>query len=198
MDRHTRSFRSRLMFSFLWCKLREHLPYKLLNAESIRQGQYHFVFILAPKKSKRFAAFVIGWMNLLAWSICTCSGISVFVASIAGMASFLDNSFEATPWQMYLMYLATAVISSKYHPKNLAKMNTDDASVLPVFLGPRQIPKVLQGSLVLSVSGFVVVFSLALFLRKQTQPLSFITSPHRGTSGWGSATAWMMGIGNAM
>lgn len=114
------------------------------------------------------------------------------------MASFLDDSFEATPWQLYLMYLATAVISSKFHPKSLAQMETDDASVLPVFLGPRQIPKILQASLILSVTGFVVVFSLALCLRKQTQPLSFITSPHRGTSGWGPATAWMMGIGNAM
>ncbi|MCJ1428598.1 hypothetical protein MMC29_006508, partial [Sticta canariensis] len=142
-------------------------------------GQYHFVFILAPKKGKKFAAFVIGWMNLLAWSICLCSGISVFVASVSGLASFLDTSYEPTPWQLYLMYLATAVVS-----------------VIPVFAGPRHIPIILQASLVLSVTGFFVVFLLALLLRKQTQPLSFITSSYRGTSGWEPATAWMMGVGN--
>lgn len=71
-------------------------------------------------------------------------------------------------------------------------------SVIPVFAGPRHIPIVLQASLVLSVTGFFVVFSLALLLRKQTQPLSFITSSYRGTSGWGPTTAWMMGVGNIM
>lgn len=119
VDHHTRSFRSRLMFSFLWCKLRCKSQYNSLIAESAHKGQYHFVFILAPKKTRRFASFVIGWMNLLAWSICTCSGISVFVASVAGLASFLDNSFVATPGQLYLMYLATALISGKYDPKSL-------------------------------------------------------------------------------
>lgn len=171
----------------------------MLVAESGRKGQYHFVFILAPKKGKKFAAFVIGWMNLLAWSICLCSGISVFVASVSGLASFLDTSYEPTPWQLYLMYLATAVVSGKYHSKDFdAGMGTDDASVIPVFAGPRHIPSILKASLVLSVTGFFVVFFLALLLRKQTQPLSFITSPYRGNSGWEPATAWMMGIGNIM
>lgn len=77
------------------------------------KGQYHFVYILAPKGYKRLAAFVVGWMNLLGWTITLCSGVSVVVASISGMATFADNSFRASQGQLYFMYCVTAILSGK-------------------------------------------------------------------------------------
>lgn len=78
------------------------------------QGQYHFVYILAPKDYKKFAAFLVGWMNLLGWTIATCSGVSVVIASVSGMASFWDSSFQATQPQLYMMYLATIILTCEY------------------------------------------------------------------------------------
>lgn len=34
-------------------------------------GQYHFCFLLAPHRSRRFAAYVIGWMSVVAWWVTT-------------------------------------------------------------------------------------------------------------------------------
>ena len=144
-------------------------------------GQYHFVHILAPKKHQRFAAFVIGWMNLLGWSVALCSGVSVAAASIVGLIAFWSEAFKATQWQLYLFYLVTASLS-----------------ILPLFLANQWIPKILQASLAFSVTGFVTVFGLVLAMRKQSQPFSFVLWPQAGTSGWATGPAWVMGISNSM
>ncbi|KAL2052038.1 hypothetical protein ABVK25_007730 [Lepraria finkii] len=144
-------------------------------------GQYHFTYILAPTKHKKFAAFVVGWMTLLGWWVITCSGVSLCAVSVAGMINFWHPSWEAARWQIYLIYLVTMFITAS-----------------PLFLSPRSVPKITQATLFLSVSGFVLVFILLLALKQQTQPASFITESGLGTSGWSDGTAWMIGIGNAL
>ena len=67
----------------------------------------------------------------------------------------------------------------------------------PLFLSPRAIPKLLQASLAFSIVGLVITLGIVLFFRKQTQPLAVLLDSH-GTSGWGPATAWMLGVGNSM
>lgn len=144
-------------------------------------GQYHFTFILAPTRHKRFAAFAVGWMSLLGWWVITCSGISLCAVSVTGMITFWSDTFEAAGWQIYLIYLAIVVLTA-----------------CPLFLYPKSIPRITQATLFLSVSGFVVIFCMLLGLKKQTQPGSFITRSGLGTSGWSDGTAWMIGIGNAL
>lgn len=144
-------------------------------------GQYHFTFILAPTNHKRFAAFVVGWMTLLGWWVITCSGVSLCAVSVAGMIGFWHGTFEAAPWQIYLIYIATIFLTA-----------------CPLFLSPKSVPKITQATLFLSVSGFVIIFCMLLGLKKHTQSASFITQSGLGTSGWGTGTAWMMGIGNAL
>ncbi|KAI4244147.1 MAG: hypothetical protein L6R40_003131 [Gallowayella cf. fulva] len=144
-------------------------------------GQYHFTYILAPTKHKKFAAFVVGWMTLLGWWVVTCSGVSLCAVSVAGLIQFWHNDFAAAPWQIYLIYLVTIFITSA-----------------PLFLSPKSVPKITQATLFLSVSGFIVIFCMLLGLKKQTQPGSFLTQSGLGTSGWSTGTAWVMGIGNAL
>ena len=144
-------------------------------------GQYHFVFILAPKESRKFAAFTIGWMNILGWSVALCSGASLVVASVSGLVAFWDDSFQATQWQSYLVYLAVIFLS-----------------VSPLFLCPRFIPRIVQISFIFSVTGLIIIFCLVLALRKQSHPLSSIATPGPGRSGWGIGPAWLLGITNSM
>lgn len=144
-------------------------------------GQYHFTFILAPTKHKRFAAFVVGWMTLMGWWVITCSGVSLCAVSVAGMINFWHDEFEAASWQIYLIYLATIFLTAG-----------------PLFLRPNSVPKITQATLFFSISGFLIVFCMLLGLKKHTQPASFITQPGLGTSGWNTGTAWMMGVGNAL
>ncbi|EXJ78191.1 hypothetical protein A1O3_09352 [Capronia epimyces CBS 606.96] len=144
-------------------------------------GQYHFCYILAPPKTKRFAAYVIGWMSILAWWIVTCSGLSLAAVSLAGLVNFWHPAFVANQWQIYLMYLAVSFIT-----------------VIPLFAAPRKISWTVQFTLYLSLTGFLVFFIVVLAMHKQAQPGSYITQSGLGTSGWGSGTAWMLGVTNAM
>ncbi|KAL9632290.1 MAG: hypothetical protein Q9204_003856 [Flavoplaca sp. TL-2023a] len=144
-------------------------------------GQYHFTYILAPNRHKKFAAFVVGWMTLIGWWVITCSGVSLCAVSVAGLIRFWHPDFEAARWQIYLIYLATVFLTAA-----------------PLFISPRSVPKFTQATLFLSVSGFIVVFCMLLGLKKQTQPGSFLTQSGLGSSGWSTGTAWVMGIGNAL
>ena len=144
-------------------------------------GQYHFVFILAPKESRKFAAFTIGWMSILGLSVALCSGASLVVASVSGLIAFWDDSFQATQWQSYLVYLAVIFLS-----------------VSPQFFCPRFIPRIVQISFILSITGLIIIFGLVLALRKQSHPLSSIATPGPGRSGWDIGPAWLLGITNAM
>lgn len=90
------------------------IPEFIVASKIIVQGQYHFTFILAPTKHKRFAAFVVGWMTLLGWWVITCSGVSLCAVSVAGMIKFWHEGFEAARWQIYLIYLATVFLTGRF------------------------------------------------------------------------------------
>lgn len=140
-------------------------------------------------------------MTLLGWWIVTCSGISLCVVTVAGMINFWNDDFHATQWQLYLIYLATVFITCKracYLSDKVTLFLLTASAAAPLFLCPRLVPKITQATLFLSVFGFLVSFALIIGLKKHTQPSSFITKPGLGTSGWGSGTAWVIGLGNAM
>lgn len=70
--------------------------------------------------------------------------------------------------------------------------------VLPLFFAPNKIHLTVQATLFLSLIGAFVTFVIVLAMRQQEQPASFITRSGLGSSGWGSGTAWVLGITNAM
>ena len=80
----------------------------------LAQGQYHFVFILAPEGWKKFAAYMVGWMNILGWSVALCAGVSVTVTSVAGLISLWIPTFEVTQARSYGIYLAISALSGKH------------------------------------------------------------------------------------
>ncbi|KAH6679235.1 hypothetical protein B0J14DRAFT_293566 [Halenospora varia] len=69
---------------------------ELASAFPSSGGQYHFVWILAPEKTRRFAAFFVGWFSIVGWWIITASGVSLAAVSIFGMAGFWDETFVGT------------------------------------------------------------------------------------------------------
>lgn len=69
------------------------------------------MFMLAPEKYRNFAAFMVGWMNILGWSVALCSGISVVVASVSGLIAFRNPASEITQLQLYLLYVCVAILS---------------------------------------------------------------------------------------
>ena len=52
-------------------------------------------------------------MTLLGWWVIACSGVSLCAASVTGMINFWVPSFEAAPWQTYLAYLGTIIVTGE-------------------------------------------------------------------------------------
>ncbi|KAH8702251.1 amino acid/polyamine transporter I [Talaromyces proteolyticus] len=154
---------------------------ELASAFPSSGGQYHFVYIVAPSKSKRFGAFVTGWMSILGWWFGTCSGLSLVANSILGLASFLHPQFSPTQWQTYLVYLAVLIIT-----------------VIPLFACPKWLPKISTGALSLTIIGFLTWFITILATRDHSSSGDYITKPVQGTSGWNPGAAWVLGIINSM
>ncbi|KAL8776323.1 MAG: hypothetical protein Q9194_003220 [Teloschistes cf. exilis] len=72
------------------------------------------------------------------------------------------------------------------------------ASAAPLYIYPKSVPRFVQATLYISVSGFIVIFCMLLGLKKHTQPGSFVTHPGPGTSGWNPGAAWVLGVGNML
>ncbi|KAK1145542.1 hypothetical protein N8T08_004100 [Aspergillus melleus] len=143
-------------------------------------GQYHFCYILSPERSKKYTAYVVGWLSVLAWWIVTCSGISLAALVLDGIVNFCIPSYVANQWQTYLTYVGVSLVT-----------------VLPVFTIAGKISLVTQVAL-LSLAGYLIFFITSLALHQQTQPVSFVIASKQGNSGWNEGTAWMLAISNAM
>ncbi|KIL86469.1 hypothetical protein FAVG1_10299 [Fusarium avenaceum] len=144
-------------------------------------GQYHFCYILSPEKSKRFAAYTIGWMSTLAWWIVTCSGISLAAVTLGGLINFIDPSFAVTSWQTYLLYVAVAIITA-----------------VPVFVASKRLAWLVQTALLLSVLGMSLWLFVPVGMHQHRNDASFLVQSGLGASGWNSGAAWILGISNGM
>ncbi|KAI0449477.1 amino acid/polyamine transporter I [Xylaria acuta] len=144
-------------------------------------GQYHFCYILSPGKTRRFAAYVIGWMSMLAWWIVTCSGISLAAATLSGMINFFRPEFMATAWQVYLFYVVTAV-----------------TTVIPVFISSKRLSWTVQTALFLSVLGVTLFLFIPIGLHTHVNDSSYLVESGLGNSGWNVGTAWILAISNSM
>ncbi|KAM5343328.1 hypothetical protein ACJ41O_014294 [Fusarium nematophilum] len=144
-------------------------------------GQYHFTYILAPEKHRKFAAFAVGTVSVLGWWVITCSGISNNVQCIIGMIIFAKPDYVPQQWHSYLLYVGLILIT-----------------LIPLFTIPqRHLGKWTQMCLALSVLGFVVVTVTILAMCDEYNHPSVIVR-FDGTSGWPKGVAWVMSVGNAM
>ncbi|KAL6411911.1 amino acid permease [Ilyonectria robusta] len=155
---------------------------ELASAFPSSGGQYHFTYILAPEKHRNFAAFAVGTLNVIAWWIVTCSGISLGTISTLGMISFWNPSFQATQWQTYLIFDLGIILT-----------------LIPIFLIPnRHMGRMTQFCLHLSLVGFLLVFITILAMCDSFQSGSTIAKQGSNSSGWPDGIAWILGIGNAL
>ncbi|PYI01459.1 choline transporter, partial [Aspergillus sclerotiicarbonarius CBS 121057] len=154
---------------------------ELASAFPSSGGQYHFCYILSPKRTKRYSAYVVGWLSVLAWWIVTCSGISLVASVINGIANFCVPGYVANQWQTYLTYVGVSIVT-----------------IIPVFLASKKMSIVTQLALYLSLAAYLIFFVVILAMHQEVQPESFILASGQGNSGWGAGTAWMLAITNSL
>ncbi|KAJ5602893.1 hypothetical protein N7537_005849, partial [Penicillium hordei] len=140
---------------------------ELASAFTSSVGQYHFVYIIAPQKNKRFATFMTGWMSILGWWMITCSGLSLVAKAALGLGQFLHPDFEFKQWHEYCVYLSTIIVT-----------------ITPLLLCPKKIPLITSWSLYLALSVFAILFVTILVMHRHPNDRSDIIRSGQGTSGW--------------
>ncbi|OJJ75768.1 hypothetical protein ASPBRDRAFT_117010 [Aspergillus brasiliensis CBS 101740] len=152
---------------------------ELASAFPSSGGQYHYTYIIAPERFKSFAAYIVGMINVIAWWINTASGTIYTAISAFGICRFLVPGFVGAQWQVYLCYLLVIILT-----------------LLPIFIIPQhRVDKMTQGSMFLSILGFLLVMIVCLVMGKGSyHPSSLVEYQPR--SGWGPGPGWLLGIGN--
>ncbi|KAI1084204.1 amino acid transporter [Whalleya microplaca] len=110
-------------------------------------GQYHWVYMLAPTKSRKFLSYLIGWLTVIGWQAAVAGLGFLAAALIQGVAVMGNPSYEPMPWQKTLLLWASIAFA--------VFVNTVISSALP---------KVEGLVLILHVLGFFAILVPLVYL----------------------------------
>lgn len=118
---------------------------ELASIAPIASGQYYWVYMLAPQRSKKILSYLVGWLTSLAW-IATVATESLFAGTITqGLLILSYPSYDAQLWQGTLITLAVLCV------------NTFINVVVPGLL-----PRFELLIMVVHISGFVAIMATLL------------------------------------
>ena len=72
-------------------------------------GQYDWTYALAPVGYRNGLAYFVGWMSTAGWISLVATGSSLGANFITGIISLWSDTFEAQPYQTFLLYLSFTV-----------------------------------------------------------------------------------------
>ncbi|KAM6524485.1 hypothetical protein FALCPG4_010097 [Fusarium falciforme] len=151
---------------------------ELCSAFPSSGGQYHFVYILAPTKTRNFAAYVTGCITIIAWWIGTCSGIIYTAISAFGCAVAWFPDFAQERYQVYLCYIGVILLS-----------------LVPIYtIKQRYIDYMAKSATGFSLIGMVLTIALCLGMADGDYAPGSIMLENRGISGWNTGTGWLLSI----
>jgi len=170
--------------------------YILFSSTDRRQGQYHYTYIVAPERTRDFAAYIVGFLNIIAWWANAASGTIYVAISAYGIASFWHEDLVVEQWQVYLLYLLVIALTRKKisSRRKIPKCMAHNLLVIPIFTVPQKhLDYMTKASLYLSVFGMIMIIIIALAMgRDHYEPRHLIE--YEGTSGWSPGPAWMLSI----
>ncbi|KAI0895209.1 amino acid transporter [Annulohypoxylon nitens] len=70
-------------------------------------GQYHWVYMLAPKSSRKFMSYLIGWLTVIGWQAAVASLGFLSAQLIQGLAVMGNPSYDPLAWQRTLLLWAS-------------------------------------------------------------------------------------------
>ncbi|KAF2496531.1 putative amino acid permease [Lophium mytilinum] len=154
---------------------------ELASAYPSSGGQYHFAYMVSSEKHRAVAAFIMGWLSVIAWCLTTASA-SIFCAQMIGnLATFFNPTYVATQWQVYLVYVLVMILST----------------AIVCFL-PRAIPKGEIAFFICNITAFCVFFITCLAVSHGRQSSRVVFTEYVNQTGWSNGMAFMLGVGQAM
>ncbi|KAF7929298.1 uncharacterized protein EAE98_005217 [Botrytis deweyae] len=149
---------------------------ELASMAPIAAGQYHWVTMLAPDRSKRFLSYITGWMTFAGWQAVTASAAYLIGTLLQSVILMTKSDYVPKPWQSMLFLwaiLAFAVV-----------INTVASKTLAHFEGV---------ILVLHILGFFAVLIPLVYLSPHGDTFLFTTFVNEG--GWSSqGLSFMIGL----
>ncbi|KAJ3487379.1 hypothetical protein NLG97_g6426 [Lecanicillium saksenae] len=73
-------------------------------------GQYHWVYMLAPKSSRKLLSFVTGWVTVAGWHGSVASATYLCGGMIQGLTLMTVRSYQPTGWQGTLLSIAVTAL----------------------------------------------------------------------------------------
>ncbi|KAF9871507.1 Choline transport protein [Colletotrichum karsti] len=155
---------------------------ELCSAFPSSGGQYHFVYIIAPDKTRNFAAYVTGIINILGWWISTSSGLIYTAISAFGCAAVWFPDFAQKQWQVYLCYLGVIILS-----------------LIPIYtVKQRHIDYMTKAAMGFSLTGMILTIAVCLGMSNGNYAPGTILLENRGVSGWNPGVGWLLSIAAAL
>lgn len=144
---------------------------ELASMAPVAGGQYHWIAMLAPRRIRNFASYMIGWMTCLAWTAGG-AGTAFLVATIIQAIcaiNYPDYEQMQQPYQAALITWAVMLLC--------VVINTVVASLLPAIEG---------AFFILHVLGFFgILIPLTYYAPKGTASEIFsATASHMDLGGW--------------
>ncbi|KAH7121531.1 amino acid/polyamine transporter I [Dactylonectria macrodidyma] len=155
---------------------------ELCSAFPSSGGQYHFVYIIAPPRTRNFAAYVTGAINIIAWWITTCSGVIYTAISAFGCAAAWFPDFSQERYQIYLCYLGVIALS-----------------LIPIYtIKQRYIDYMTKSASGFSLIGMILTIAVCLAMAGGDYAPGSIMLENHGISGWNAGTGWLLSIAAAL
>ncbi|GAW16742.1 hypothetical protein ANO14919_061790 [Xylariales sp. No.14919] len=151
---------------------------ELASMAPTSSGQYHWVFMLAPKRSRVLLSYLTGWLSVAVWqSIVTMGGILCATLIQGLLVLNYPNSYTPQGWHGTLLIWATVILSF----------------VVNSTFG-RWLPKIEGFILYLHVIGFFALIIPLLYLGERISPVEVFTT-WNNDGGWSSTgLAFFVGI----
>ncbi|KAJ4253443.1 hypothetical protein NW762_010601 [Fusarium torreyae] len=163
---------------------------ELCSAFPSEGGQYHFAYILAPPKTRNFAAYVTGMITIVAWWIGTCSGTLYTAISAFGCAAAWFPEFAQERYQVYLCYIGVIILSQSDKSRTI---------VIPIYtIKQKYLDYMTKSATAFSLIGFALTVALSLGMADGDYAPGSILVDNRGVSGWNAGTGWLLSIAAAL
>ncbi|KAI5923264.1 putative GABA permease [Camillea tinctor] len=139
-------------------------------------GQYHWVAMLAPDRSRRFLSYITGWVTLTGWQAVTASAAYLIGTLLQSIIIMLKPDYVPQPWQAMLFLWAILGFS--------VFINTVASKTLAHFEGL---------ILILHILGFFAILIPLVYLAPHGDTSLFTTFVNEG--GWPTqGLSFMVGL----
>lgn len=97
-------------------------------------GQYHWVSEFAPRRHQKFLSYIMGWVCVLGWQMCSASAAYISGTQIQGLIvhNYSDYVYEA--WHGTLLTIAVAAFSALFNIMLARRLPMIEAVILIVHI----------------------------------------------------------------